>query len=226
MTKYKQVARDLINNIEKGIYTEKIPSEKKLANDYQVSINTLRKALSILVDKGYIIPRHGSGYYLNRHKNFDSLKLKSLGITYNNQNVTSKVIFFKLIQANEIEACNLNVEIGTAIFAIKRLRLINNLPTILENTIVPVSLFPTLNADVFTGSFYEYITNNTQHRVSRAYKDISAIYPNEDLCDILNLSEPRALLAIENYVYLNDGTQFEYSYNIHVDDKLSLAVNV
>ncbi len=43
MTKYKQVARDLINNIEKGIYTEKIPSEKKLANDYQVSINTYAK---------------------------------------------------------------------------------------------------------------------------------------------------------------------------------------
>ncbi len=226
MTKYKQVYRDILHNIENDLYENKLPSEKKLADDYQVSINTLRKALSILVDNGYIISRHGSGYYLSNHKNFNSLKLKSLGNTYQHKDITSRIIHFKIIQADAVEARNLNVALGTAIFSIKRLRLIDKKPYILENTIIPVSLFPTINAEVFSGSFYEYIRKETSHRIKRAYKDISTEYPNADLCKIFKLKEPRPLLVIENYVYFSDGTQFEYSYNIHLDKKLSLAVNV
>ncbi len=42
---------------------DKLPSENELARAYQVSRHTVRKALSILENEGYIYPRHGSGTF-------------------------------------------------------------------------------------------------------------------------------------------------------------------
>lgn len=226
MTKYQKAYYTIIQNIENNVYqdTNKLPSEKALSEQLEVSINTIRKALSLLIENGYITSRHGSGYYISNHKNFNILKLKSLGTTYKNRNIQSKILNFEIIRANEIEADNLNVEIGEAIYAIKRLRLVADKPTILENTIIPVKLFPTLSKEVFTGSFYTYIEEETPHKIDRAIKDISPTIPELAVTELLQIEPNKPLLVIENYVYLKSGEQFEYSYNIHVDEKISLPI--
>ncbi len=227
MTKYQIVYNNIVNNIENDLYkkTNKLPSEKALSDELGVSINTIRKALSLLIENGYVISRHGSGYFISTHKNFNILKLKSLGTTYKNKNITSKILRFEIIRAGIIEAENLNVEVGEAIYAIKRLRLVRDKPTILENTIVPVKLFPTLTKSIFEGSFYTYIDEHSPHKIDRAIKDISPIIPSQDVAKILQTTCDNPLLVIENYVYLKSGEQFEYSYNIHVDEKLSLPIS-
>lgn len=227
MTKYQSVYYSLIQDIENGNFNEsgKLPSERFLADSLDVSINTIRKALSMLIESGYVNSRHGSGYYISSHQNFNILKLKSLGTTYKNRKVESKLLNFEIIRAGEVEAENLNVDIGEAIYAIKRLRYVEGTPSILENTIIPVKLFPTLTDDVFFGSFYTYIDEETPHKIDRAIKDISACNPEKDVTDLLHVKENSAMLLIENYVYLKTGEQFEYSYNIHVDKKVSLPIN-
>lgn len=227
MTKYQQVFEKIIEQIEQGVYNKdnKLPSEKYLSEQYDVSINTLRKSLSLLIENGYIISRHGSGYYLSTHKNFNSLKLKSLGVRYGNRNVSSKVLKFEIIQANVEQAENLNVEIGEAVFHINRLRLVDGNPIHLEDTIVPVKLFPTLNETVFHESFYNYIDEFSPHKVVRAFKDISTVIPPSEVCLLLNTPAEKPLLVVENYVYLHSGEQFEYSYNYHLDNKLSISTS-
>ncbi len=227
MTKYQSVYYTIINQIEDGLYkeTSKLPSERALAEELKVSINTIRKALSMLIESGYINSRHGSGYYISTHQNFNILKLKSLGTTYKDRNVQSQVLNFDIIRASQIEAENLNVDVGEAIFAIKRLRFVNDKPTILENTIIPVKLFPTLTKEVFERSFYTYIEDETPYKIDRAIKDISACNPELAVTNLLQVEAGSALLIIENYVFLKTGEQFEYSYNIHVDKKVSLPIN-
>lgn len=227
MTKYQSVYYSLINDIEAGVFGDsgKLPSERCISEELNVSINTVRKALSMLIESGYINSRHGSGYYISNHQNFNVLKLKSLGRTYKDRNVQSKLLNFEIIRAQPTEAKNLNVEVGEAIYAIKRLRFVERKPSILENTIIPVKLFPTLTEDVFSGSFYSYIEEITPHKIDRAIKDISACNPGKDVTDLLEVPKGTAMLIIENYVYLKTGEQFEYSYNIHVDNKFSLPIN-
>lgn len=228
MKKYQYVYNKLVEQIDGGLYLvgDKLPSEISLAEQFQVSKNTLRKALSLLIENGYISSRHGSGYYITDHKNFNILKLKTLGVTYQYRNVTSKILKFEIIHAGKIEAQNLGIDENEAIFSIKRVRYMDDKPTILENTIVPVRLFPSLTREVFEGSFYEYIANETPHKVDRAIKDISPINPSPEICQILELEHPKPLLTIENYVYLSTGEQFEYSYNIHLDEKISLPISI
>lgn len=227
MTKYQYVYEQIKNEIEEEVFksSEKLPSEKEFSEKYDVSVNTIRKALSVLIEKGYIVSRHGSGYYVSPHKNFSSLKLKSLASTAIDKNIESEVISFEIVQASKEQAQNLNIQEKEVIFKIERLRKINGEPNILENTIVPAKLFPTLSKEVFEKSFYNYIEEESDHRISRAIKDISAIMPSQVVCKKLKVPENEPLLVIENYLFLTTGEQFEYSYNIHVEKKMSLAVN-
>lgn len=227
MTKYMQIYNLIISDILAGKYddTKKLKSEKEYSTEYGVSINTIRKALNNLIVSGYVVSRHGSGYYLSDHSNFNTLQLKSLYDIHNANKITSKLVDFKICQANNEQADKLNVELGCAIYSIKRIRNIDNKPSLIENTIIPVQIFPTLKAEVFNSSFYNYIEEESEHKLDRAIKDISAIAATPDICKIFKdkqVGDP--LLVIENYGFLTDGQQFEYSYNIHLDEKLSISV--
>lgn len=63
--KYSKLAEDLKRMIlEGGIQAgEKLPSENVLAEQYQVSRHTVRKALAILTNEGYIYAEHGKGTF-------------------------------------------------------------------------------------------------------------------------------------------------------------------
>ena len=63
MTKYEAVAQAIKNDIENGLYKEgqPIPTEELLTAQYDVSRQTIRKALSLLVEDNLILKRQGSG---------------------------------------------------------------------------------------------------------------------------------------------------------------------
>ncbi|MBS7369396.1 MAG: GntR family transcriptional regulator [Oscillospiraceae bacterium] len=63
MKKYEQVAADIRDNILSGRYTEgqTLPTEDALSSDYNVSRQTIRHALALLVDEELISKRQGSG---------------------------------------------------------------------------------------------------------------------------------------------------------------------
>lgn len=63
--KYYNLMEDLKQQIMGGTISpgEKLPSENQLAEQYQVSRQTVRKALSILENAGYIYPVHGRGTF-------------------------------------------------------------------------------------------------------------------------------------------------------------------
>jgi len=64
-TKYITLKESLKNDILSGVYRpgDKLPSEYQLVNSFGVSRHTVRKALSILEDEGYIIAKHGKGTF-------------------------------------------------------------------------------------------------------------------------------------------------------------------
>lgn len=63
--KYITLKETLKNDILAGVYRpgDKIPSEYHLVDTFGVSRHTVRKALSILEDEGYIIAKHGKGTF-------------------------------------------------------------------------------------------------------------------------------------------------------------------
>lgn len=65
-TKYQTVADALRRHIHSGKYVTVLPSEFAIAQEYQVSRQTVRQALSLLAQDGLIETRRGSGSHILR----------------------------------------------------------------------------------------------------------------------------------------------------------------
>ena len=63
--KYHTLKESLKNDILSGGYQpgDKMPSENQLVQEYDLSRHTVRKALSILEEEGYIVAVHGKGTF-------------------------------------------------------------------------------------------------------------------------------------------------------------------
>ena len=66
LPKYQQIAEVLREEIIKGTYAvgNVIPTEAKLQEQFDVSRHTIRQALSILINEGYLRSEKGSGTYV------------------------------------------------------------------------------------------------------------------------------------------------------------------
>ena len=65
-SKHELIIKEIRRAINSGKYeaNEKIPSENQLSAKYQVSRQTVRKALSKLIDEGFLYAVHGSGTFV------------------------------------------------------------------------------------------------------------------------------------------------------------------
>ena len=75
--KYQQIVDSVINNISQGNLKidQKIPSIKKISEEFYLSRDTLEKAYSILKDRKIIISIRGKGYYISRTKLISKLNI-------------------------------------------------------------------------------------------------------------------------------------------------------
>ncbi|VFS64778.1 Uncharacterized HTH-type transcriptional regulator yidP [Kluyvera cryocrescens] len=146
---YQNVINLLKNRLNSAIYNigDLLPSEKELAELYDVSRNTLRKALKTLEEEGMIERRHGSGTYLrNKHFQASVTHLDSFTEIAKNEGKTptSQILKFELQTASDEIANSLRVTLGEPVYYAKRLRLIDNIAMQVEETWLSASRFPDL----------------------------------------------------------------------------------
>lgn len=80
--KYQIIADDLRLQIHGGKYVnaQALPTEQAIAQEYQVSRQTVRQALSILVQDGLIVKRQGSGSRILRQRPADEPRRTSIAV--------------------------------------------------------------------------------------------------------------------------------------------------
>lgn len=78
MPQYRVLAQKIRDGVVDGRFSGKLPPERELASDFGVSYMTARKAVSLLVEQGILIRRHGQGTFLASPERM--LDLSSVGI--------------------------------------------------------------------------------------------------------------------------------------------------
>ena len=61
---YLQVADDVARRISEREITHKLPAERALAEEYEVSYITVRHSMAILRERGLIVSIHGRGTFV------------------------------------------------------------------------------------------------------------------------------------------------------------------
>ncbi|MHC4873350.1 MAG: GntR family transcriptional regulator [Planctomycetota bacterium] len=65
-SKYITIADKIRSNIEEEVYVEKLPSEKKLAIEFETTEMTIRKSLALLVDEGLLVKKPPIGTFIQK----------------------------------------------------------------------------------------------------------------------------------------------------------------
>ena len=219
-TKYKQIVSELEADLLSGKYNEvkKLPREEDLIEKYQVSRTTIRKAIAMLVNKGYVYQVQGSGIFIREASLQDYVSLENLkGLTrdFPDKKIESKLINLMVINADEDLAKQMKCDVGTDIYFLERLRYVNEEPFAVEYTYLNKNVIPYMSEEIAHRSIYSFIINDLKLSSGFADKIIYADKLDSESAQLLQLSENDPTLVIENTVFLTNGTVFEVSKVIH-----------
>lgn len=218
MTKYEMIAGKIRQRIREEVYPvdSLIPDQVSLAKEFKVSRMTVKKAMDILELEGLILRKRGAGTFVKKTALSEGLTASIMeyeGLTKQlaNQEVKSQVISFKLDFPNELIQEKLMLDKHDPIYKIIRLRVVDDAPYILEHTIMNANLIPGINEDILHQSIYDYIHKELNLQFGGAHRIIQADKASEYDQKYLDCDEHDPILEIEQVVYLEDGTPFEYS---------------
>lgn len=215
MPLYKKIANKIKDDISHAelSHGDAIPSETKLAQTYGASRVTIREAIKLLVDEGILYRIQGSGTYVGHEKiehNISKLQGFTEEMSNLNNQPTNKVLEFQLINPSDKVAEILKIGTDEKIYYIKRLRYADKEPLILEESYLPMDLFPDLSIDIMTHSKYKYI-GSKGYKIDKRYGKIIPVLPDQELMDLLNIGKENPLLFMEANSVFENGTVFEYS---------------
>lgn len=215
-TKYEMVVNTLEKEMVEGKYnsTKKLPTEEELMKKLNVSKNTIRKAIDILVSKGYIYRVQGSGIFLREFSKLGCVDMRDMnGLTkqYSSEKLDSKVLEFSLIEADEEIASSMKCNVGTKVYYVKRVRYLNGEPLEIEESYFNKDIIPYLNEEICSGSIFNYIRNDLKLKIGFADRIINCEKLNEKEAELLNLNKDDPTLVLNNVIFLSSGVVFDVS---------------
>jgi GntR family transcriptional regulator len=140
--KYLRIYTELRDRITGGQWPAgaALPSQRELADEFGVSMMTLRQALQLLADEGLVGTRHGLGTYVAPRFAHDLGHLRSFAsdLAAQGAEVTTRLLDAAALAPPEPVGARLG---GPAeVLRLRRLRLVGGRPVILQTSYLPVPL--------------------------------------------------------------------------------------
>lgn len=229
--KYQQVAHDLAEKINQQVYTDKLPSEIELMDQYNVSRNTIRNALNILYSQGIIRRIQGSGYFISFSPRSDGTVLnlankRGLRDLEADEPVLSDVLTLETISAGSQISHFLQCSEDDIVYHVRRLRHKSNAIVSLEEAFYLKSVVPYLNEEICTGSIFSFIIKTYHLEVKNGDEYVKVHQLTREEADITNLSINTPALHLEEINYLKNEQPFNYSRTLYLQKDLTLYYHV
>ncbi|OTN75026.1 trehalose operon repressor [Enterococcus sp. 8G7_MSG3316] len=226
MNKFKEIFLDLEQKIVAKEYPPHtlLPSENQLIQTYGVSRETVRKALNLLRNAGYIQKKQGKGSIvldLNRF-DFPISGLTSFRELQETQRIPSET---KVVEIRKIAVSPKLHEItewpvAAESWKLVRQRKIDGEVVILDKDYLDASIIQTLPEKRAQVSIYDYFENDLGLEIAYAQKEITVDPVNKELRDLMDLHpDDQHVVTVRSLVYLEDTRCFEYTESIHRLDK-------
>lgn len=220
---YRQIADALREKISAGELKpgDALPTESSLQEAFNVSRVTVRQALKLLTEEHIVESIQGSGTYVKEERvNYDIYQLTGFYEKLADRNVDthSEVSIFEVLKADAKLAEKLNLSHDDKVWHIKRVRFIKQKPVNLEETWMPLAMFPDLTWEVMENSKYHYVEQIKKLVIDRSEQELVPIMPSEEAIAALSLDPAKPILEKVSRGFLKDGRVFEYSRNVFNTD--------
>ncbi|WP_159639771.1 GntR family transcriptional regulator [Erysipelothrix anatis] len=224
-----QISDTLLRDIKNGNYTEKLPNERDLSKQYNVSRSTIGKSIKILVDRGIVFQKQGSGTYVNSIfvegiSDYSGYSLGPVGLSHTSSKqviIKSKIHLLEVIRADASIASRLQINDGSFSYHILRSRHSEAGIISLEELYIPIATIPNLDESYFSDSFYNHIEEVDKIRLSKSFFNISITAPSIRHAEILNISTSDKVVKIDELVFQDNGQPFQVSIVYMISDYFS-----
>lgn len=181
---------------------EMIPSEVELGNFFKVSQGTVRKAIDELAAENLVIRRQGKGTFVATHHETQAqyrfLRLKP--DVDSHQNAENRIHDVRKLRATVEIARQLDLKQGDPVIFIRRVKLFNDVPVVLEDIWLPGTVFKKLTAErlaEYRGPLYGLFETEFGARMIRAQEQIRAVSADEEIAALLDVAPGTPLLSVE-----------------------------
>jgi GntR family transcriptional regulator len=225
---YYQLKQILLEQMKHAEVGELIPTETELCSIFNISRPTVRQAINELVTEGFLYRLKGKGTFISRPKISQDfmMVLESFNDEMKEKGLTpkTKVLQFQLEKASEIVAEKLQINEGSEVVILERLRSTNDEPIVLVDTHLPSSMVQDiLSKDLESESLYKIIERDYGYEISRAIRTIEPSIAGEYEAKLLGIKKGVPVQYIETVAYLDTGQPIEYSIAKYRGDRSTFS---
>ncbi|MDZ5254294.1 trehalose operon repressor [Clostridium sp. LIBA-8841] len=228
-SKYLNIYNEIVGKIDSGIFetNSKLPSESQLMEEYEVSRDTVRKALNLLEQNGYIEKAKGKGsFVLDMNKfNFPVSGIKSFKEIEKNLGKKCETIVEELTLKNPSESIMKKLEVSPNeyVWSLIRTRNIDGEKIILDKDYLNSEFVPRLTEEICKNSLYDYIEGELGLKIAYAEKEITVQKATEEDRRLLDLRGYDMVAVVKSYTYLEGRNLFQYTESRHRPDKFKFV---
>jgi GntR family transcriptional regulator, trehalose operon transcriptional repressor len=224
--KYQIIFNTIVNQIKSGEIPPNslLPSENELKEQYDTSRETIRKALNLLAQNGYIQKVRGKGSIVIDINKFDFpvsglVSFKELADKMEKKPRTIVNELSLIFKPDAYIKQQLQLSGKDQVWKIVRTREIGGKKIILDKDYLAAKYVPSITEEICANSIYAYLENDLNLKISFAKKEIVVEEPTAEDRSFLDLDGFHNIVVIKNYVYLEDASLFQYTESRHRPDK-------
>ncbi|MGT2887909.1 trehalose operon repressor [Streptococcus didelphis] len=229
MKKYEKIFRDLEKKISKEDYKtgDFLPTEMELCKEYQVSRDTIRKALDLLTKAGLIKKKQGLGSQVIKHQQilFPVSELTSYQelVTYFNMDSKTNVIAIDKLLVDETIAQLTSFPLNTIVWRITRQRLVDRIASVLDIDYLSKKIVPNMSREIAEKSLYAYLEQDLKLEIDYALKEITIDQITDKDKILLDLGSDQHVVSVKSKVYLSNKQQFQFTESRHKLEKFKFV---
>lgn len=227
--KYMQMSQSLLYEINTGKFKpgEKFYSEAELKKKFNVSSITAIKALQCLANEGYLVRYQGKGTYVSRARKGKAVKFSDIE-KYRDAIERTEVLDIQKMKNPDI-AKELGIHADDYFYQIKRLRLVDEQPIILQNSYLMQEFVR--ESDIADKEKFQSVYGmiNREYGINlhqaNAKEITEIVFPSpEEVCKLLGLASGEPCAFTKRYTYLFDGRKIEYIESYKRWDYFSIEI--
>ena len=232
MPAYHRVYVLVSEGIKNGVYPpgELLPSENALADTYQVSRITIRRALDQLVDDGLVTKRQGQGSIVTLKGHSRNAPQRVSGLLSNlvaqGADFTARTLFWDTVAASSEVCQKLSLPAGAQCLLIRRLRFLDEAPISYASIYLPEHIGTLLRRDSASHRLILQMLDDTPYPASQTEYSLSAALADGESAQSLELTVGTPVLQMRGIAYSKDGVAVYYQESVYRPDRYEYAVKL